>query len=111
MVHPECRPDVIELADIVLSTSGMCEYSKKSSAAKFIVGTETGLIHRLRKEFPDRQFIPATEFAVCPNMKLNTLEKVVWALEELKYEVRVPNHVRVKAREAVENMLVIGRQE
>jgi len=107
MVHPECTPPVIALADIVLSTGGMCKYARTSKAKEIIVGTEVGLLHRLKKENPDKMFFPASELAVCPNMKLTTLEKVLWSLEDMKHEVRVPQAVAMKARKAVEKMLVI----
>ncbi len=111
IAHPECRPDVLALADAILSTSGMCEYPRKSSAGKFIIATELGIIHQLKKAYPEREFIPATERAICPNMKANTLEKVLWALEEMKYEVRVPEAIRERAKSAVDRMLTVGRQE
>lgn len=108
MVHPECTPDVIELADEVLSTSGMLRFAKHSSAKEFIVGTEIGLLHPLRKENPDKQFYPASKIADCPNMKLNTLEKIVWSLEDMVYQVTVPEEIRVKAWNAIKKMLEIG---
>ena len=107
MVHPECRPEVIALADEVLSTGGMCRYSRESKAREIIVGTEIGIIHRLRKENPEKRFIPASEQAICPNMKLITLEKVLWSLEEMKHQVKVPPETASRAREAVERMLEI----
>lgn len=108
IVHPECIPDVVELADEVLSTGGMCKYVRESDAGEFIVGTETGIIHRLGKENPDKKFYPASELAVCPNMKKISLEKVLWALEDVKYEVKVPEEIRVKAKQAVDRMLEIA---
>jgi quinolinate synthase len=105
VVHPECTPPVIELADRVLSTEGICRYAKESDAAEIIVGTEVGILHRLKKENPDKAFYPASEHALCPNMKLTTLEKVLWSLEKMQHEVRVPEDIRVKARGAVDRML------
>lgn len=105
MVHPECTPPVIALADKVLSTGGMCKYAAKSSASEIIVGTETGLLHRLRKENPDKKFYPASELAVCPNMKLITLEKVLWSLQDMTHEIKVPRNIRIKAKMAVDKML------
>src|SRR3990170_4845223 len=90
MVHCECAPEVQLRADFVGSTSQMCTYAKESPAKKFIVGTENGLIHRLRKENPGKEFIPAYDGAVCPNMKLNTLERVYLSLKEEKHQVTVP---------------------
>jgi quinolinate synthase len=107
VVHPECTPPVIELADRVLSTEGICRYAKESDAAEIIVGTEIGILHRLKKENPDKTFYPASENAVCPNMKLTTLEKVLWSLEDMKHEVRVPEDIRVKARGAVDRMVEV----
>ncbi|MFH0941535.1 MAG: quinolinate synthase NadA [Chloroflexota bacterium] len=109
MVHPECRPEVIALADEVLSTSGMLRYAAQTDAREIIVGTEIGIIHRLKKENPGKQFIPASEQAVCPNMKKITLEKVLWSLESMSPRVTVPEPVRLKARRAVDRMLAIGR--
>ena len=105
MVHPECRPEVTELADEVLSTGKMCAYAKKSAAKEFIVGTEVGMIYRLAQDNPDKKFYPATERATCPNMKRTTLEKVLWALEENKTEVRVSDEIRRKARRAIDKMV------
>ena len=107
MVHPECLPGSVELADVVASTSGMCKYVKTSKAKEFIVGTENGLIYRLSKENPGKKFYPASEVSVCPNMKLNTLEKVLWSLEGMKYEVKVPENIRLKAKKSVDRMLEI----
>jgi quinolinate synthase len=107
IVHPECIPEVIALADEALSTSKMCKYAKESSAKEFIIGTEVGIIHRLQKDNPGKKFFPASELAVCPNMKRTNLEKILWSLEEMKYEVRVPESIRVKARKAIDRMLSI----
>lgn len=105
IVHPECLPSVIELADAALSTSGMCKYAKKSQAKDMIIGTEVGLIYRLKKENPRKEFYPASEKAVCPNMKRTTQEKILWALEELREEVYVPEVIRKRARKAIDKML------
>ncbi|MDI6606348.1 MAG: quinolinate synthase NadA, partial [Candidatus Omnitrophota bacterium] len=94
MVHPECLPEVVALADAVLSTSRMAKFAKEDQAREFIVGTEVGLIYRLKQDTPDKEFYPASERAVCPNMKRTTQEKIVWALEELKEEVKVPDEIR-----------------
>ena len=107
VVHPECRPEVIALADEVLSTGGMCRYASKSEVKEMIVGTEIGIIHRLRKENPGKKFIPASEQAVCPRMKLITLERVLWSLEEMTPEVKVPEETRLKAKAAVDRMLQV----
>ena len=109
VVHPECRPDVIALADEVLSTGGMRRFARETDAREIIVGTEIGILHRLRKENPGKKFIPATEQAVCPQMKLITLEKVLWSLEEMAPEVKVPEEIRLRAKSAVDKMLEVGR--
>jgi quinolinate synthase len=111
MVHPECTPEVIKLADVVRSTSGMCKYAKESKTREIIVATEIGIIYRLQKENPDKKFYPASELAICPNMKLTNLEKVLWTLEDLKNEVKVPHNIRVKAREAVDKMLTLSSKD
>ena len=105
VVHPECRPEVIALADEVASTSGMCRYAHRDDVREMVVGTEIGIIHRLRKENPGKRFIPVSEQAICPNMKLITLEKVLWSLEEMSPEVKVPEGIRLKAIAAVNKML------
>jgi quinolinate synthase len=104
-VHPECRPDVIALADEVTSTSGICRYARRDEVQELIVGTEVGIIHRLRKENPGKRFIPISEQAVCPNMKLITLEKILWSLGEMSPDVRVPEEIRLRAKAALDRML------
>ncbi len=105
VVHPECRPEVIALADEVLSTGGMIRFVHETEAEEVIVGTEIGILHRLRKENPEKRFIPASEQAVCPRMKLITLENVLWSLEEMVHQVRVPERIRLRAKAAVDKML------
>ena len=107
MVHPECLPQVVAMADAVLSTSQMAKFAKETEAKEMIVGTEAGLIYRLKKDNPNKEFYPASEAAVCPNMKRTTQEKILWALEELKEEVKVPEAIRVRAKKAIERMLEI----
>jgi len=108
VVHPECRPEVIALADEVLSTGGICRFAHTTMASEVIVGTEIGILHRLRKENPHKKFIPASEQAVCPRMKLITLENVLWSLEEMAPEVRVPEEIRLRAKAAVDKMLEVA---
>jgi quinolinate synthase len=107
MVHPECLPEVVDMADAVLSTSQMSKFAKESAASEMIVGTEVGLIYRLKKDNPTKEFYPASERAVCPNMKRTTQEKILQSLEELKEEVRVPQNIRLKAKKAIDRMLEI----
>jgi quinolinate synthase len=108
IVHPECTPDVIEIADKVASTGGMLSFVKQSTKKEFIIGTEIGLIYRLKKENPDKVFYPASSYAICPNMKLINLEKLLWALEEEQFEIRLPQDVIDKARTAIDNMLALS---
>jgi quinolinate synthase len=108
MVHPECRSEVAVLADEVLSTGGMLRFARSTPAREIIVGTEIGLIYRLRKENSDKKFIPASEQAVCPRMKLITLEKILWSLEAMAPEVKVPEPTRIRAKRAVDRMLEIS---
>jgi quinolinate synthase len=105
LVHPECRSEVIALADQVLSTGGMMKRARESDSRAFVIGTEVGILHRLRKENPGKTFIPASRRAVCPNMKTITLEKVLWSLERMEFRVTVPADVRDKAFRSVDRML------
>ncbi len=107
VVHPECTPEVTALADEVLSTGGICRFVHDTAAVDIIVGTEIGILHRLRKENPDKRFIPASEQAVCPRMKLITLENVLWSLQEMAPEVKVPEEIRLRAKSAVDRMLEV----
>jgi quinolinate synthase len=107
MAHPECLPQVVTLADAVLSTSQMVKFARETEAKELIVATEVGLIYRLKKDNPTKEFYPASERAVCPNMKRTTQEKILWALEELKEEVRVPDAIRMRAKKAIDRMLEI----
>ena len=105
MVHPECTWEMQKTADFVGSTSQMCRFAKESNAKTFIVGTEEGILHRLRKDNPEKQFFLAYEGAICPNMKLNTLERLYVALKEEKHVVTVPEPTAKRARRALERML------
>lgn len=107
MAHPECRLEVLDLADHVTSTSGMLRFARASEAREFIVGTETGLLHRLRKDNPGKAFHPLRHDMVCPNMKKTTLGSVVKALERMEHVVKVPEDVRVRAKRALDRMLEI----
>jgi quinolinate synthase len=107
MVHPECTPEMRNVADFIGSTSQMCRYAKENDAKTFIVATEEGLLHRLRKDNPGKQFVLAYEEAVCPNMKLNTLERLYVALKEEKHVVTVPEPIAKKARKALERMFAL----
>lgn len=105
MAHPECRPEVLELADVIRSTSGMIRYAKESKASTFIVGTEVGLIYPLKKANPDKLFYPASSKMLCKNMKKISLEDVARSLELMEGEVKVPENIRQPAFKAVQKMI------
>lgn len=106
IAHPECTREVLELADHIRSTSGMVEAARESEAREFILATECGMLHPLRKAVPGKRFFPPVVEPLCPNMKLTTLTKVLQALETLQPRVKVPEGIRVRALKAVERMLV-----
>ena len=108
LVHPECRPEVIAKADHILSTGGIIKRARQSPAKEFIVATETGILHPLRRENPEKIFLPASKRAVCPNMKSITLEKTLWALERMEFQVTVPPQIREKAVRTVNRMLKLA---
>ncbi|MFH1335067.1 MAG: quinolinate synthase NadA [Candidatus Zixiibacteriota bacterium] len=107
LVHPECTPDVIAMADKVFSTTGICRYAQESGSEEFIIGTEIGILHRLKKENPEKHFYPASELAECSNMKLINLEKILWSLEDMIYPVEVPPDIAQRAKRAIDRMLEI----
>ena len=105
MVHLECRPGVVEVADAALSTAGMLKFVEKSNAREFIVGTEYGMIHRLKTVFPDRVFYGLTPSVVCPNMKRNTLELVRDCMLGKGFEVTLSDELMTSAVRPIERML------
>jgi len=107
LVHPECMPQTVELADQVLSTTGILNYVAQSKQKEFIIGTENEIAYELQRKYPDKKFYPVSDLAVCPNMKKNTLEKVLWVLQEMKNEIKVPEDIRVKAYLPIKRMLEI----
>lgn len=107
LVHPECTPALTAQADVVASTEKMCRYVHDRDATEFIIGTEIGIIHRMEKENPTKHFYPASEKAICPNMKRITLEKILWALTDMNHQITVPEEVMNQARGAIERMLEI----
>jgi quinolinate synthase len=109
MAHPECRPEVLDLADAVRSTSGMLAFAAESDAQEFIVGTENGLLHALVTKNPNKKFYPVSEQMICRDMKLTTLESIKTALESMTPVVEVPENIAQKARLAVERMLAVPR--
>ena len=108
LVHPECRPEVIALADAALSTSQMLRYVKASSHRSFIIGTEEGILHRLRLENPGKSFYLVTNSQICIDMKKTTLETVAQTMEFKQNIVTVPEEVRLKAKQAVDRMLTVS---
>jgi quinolinate synthase len=105
LVHPECRPEVIDIADKVLSTSGMINFAKESCAKSFLIGTEEGILHRLKKENPGKEFLRAGKAIICSDMKLTLKEYVYLALKEEKYEITLPNDIIKASSKALEEML------
>jgi quinolinate synthase len=110
LVHPECPLDTIEEADEVLSTGGMCAYVRTSSATRFIIATELGIIHRLKKENPRAEFIPVSNQAICPNMKRIQMEDVLRSLKRMEHPIELSEEVRRKAELPLRRMLA-GRIE
>ena len=108
MVHPECADEVRAAAVEALSTGGMCAFAKSSSAREFIVGTETGILHRLRKENPDKCFYPVRDDIICGDMKKITLDKLRLALAENRYEVELPQEISGSAKRAIDAMLKLS---
>lgn len=109
MAHPECPPEVIDMADVVRSTSGMLTYARESEAREFIVATEVGLLYPLQKENPGKRFYPASPDMVCQDMKKTTLKDVLRALEEEGPVITVEEEIRVKALKALERMMAVPR--
>ncbi len=107
MVHPECPPDVISLADYVGSTAQMAKYASKNNFKEFIVGTEKGIIHNLETHNPDKRFYLVSEKAICKDMKLTTLKKVVLALKNMQYQVKVPEKIAIRAKKSLDKMLEV----
>ena len=107
IAHPECRPEVLAHADYVTSTAGMLGVVKRSMASRFIIGTEDGMLYKLRKENPDKTFILPTPRLVCPTMKMTKLASLVHALERMEYQISVTGEVAARAREALDRMLAL----
>lgn len=107
LAHPECRPEILEIADVIASTSGMIRPAESAKEKEFIIGTEMGLLHPLKKACPDKVFHPASKKMICKNMKRISLEDVVKSLENMTGEVKVPEEIRIPALAAVERMLAI----
>jgi quinolinate synthase len=107
VVHPECPPEVQDMADHITSTSGMLRYCRESNHKEFIIGTEEGLLHRLKKENPGKKFYLVSQEMVCPNMKRTKLTSVLRALEKREHVIKVPEEIRIPAKRALDRMLEI----
>jgi quinolinate synthase len=107
VIHPEARADLLSRADFVVSTSGMGEIAEKFD--ELIIGTERGLIDRLQQRFPNKTIVPLSRAAVCGNMKVNTLSKLAWCLDNQKHELVLPEDVRLRARVALDRMLELSK--
>ena len=107
LVHPECRPEVIDCADHVASTSGIIRHVREATAEEFIIGTEVGILHRLKKECPEKRCFPLSTTAVCVNMKKTDLSHVLDALRTLEPRITVPDGIADRARGAIERMLAL----
>jgi len=107
LVHPECAKAVRDAADERLSTGGMCKYARESAERTIIVGTEVGILHRLRKENPDKTFVPVDDAMICPDMKKATLENVRDCLRDLSNEVKVSPDIAARAKRAIDAMLAV----
>jgi quinolinate synthase len=108
LAHPECPPEILDLADMVQSTSGMLRFVAESPHQAFIIGTEEGILHPMRKRNPEKRFYPVSGTMVCPDMKKTSLEDVLRAMETLQPRISVPEEIRIRALDAVERMLNIG---
>jgi len=108
LVHPECKPEVIDIADYALSTNGMVNHVKESDATEFIIGTEKEICYRLKKENPKKEFYPI-KYAICPNMKKITLDKVLKSLETLEPKIKLSDEIMQKAKKPLERMIDVSR--
>jgi quinolinate synthase len=104
LVHPECRPEVVDQADFVGSTKQIIEYASKSKSGKLIIGTEMGVLYRLKKDNPNKTFYMLSQGMICPNMKKTTLKSIYESLQQMKYSIEIDEEVRVKAKKALDRM-------
>lgn len=108
LVHPECKPDIVELADFVGSTKQIIDYATGSKNDKFIIGTEMGVMYKLKKNNPDKTFYLMSRGLICPNMKKTSLQSVYNALNGMKYEIKIDEEIRVKAKSSLDRMLELS---
>jgi len=107
VIHPECPPEVQDIADHITSTSGMLRFCRESNRKEFIIGTEEGMLHRLHKENPDKIFYVVSDTMYCPNMKRTKLESVLRSLENREHVIKVPEEIRIPAKRALDRMLEV----
>lgn len=108
LAHPECRAEVLEKADYIGSTAGILDYAKKSDAEKLIIGTEKGLLYRLKKENPEKEFHLLSSQLICRNMKKTNLKKIFNSLKNMDGEIKIDEKIRIKAEKALQAMIELG---
>jgi len=108
LAHPECRPDVVALADFIGSTKQIVDFASGSKAQKFIIGTEMGVLCKLRKDNPEKQFFLMSPGLICPNMKKTSLESVYRSLRDMEFRIELDEEIRARARKSLDRMLEIG---
>jgi quinolinate synthase len=108
LVHPECQPDIVEAADFAGSTKQIIDYAAKSTNKEFIIGTEMGVLFKLKKDNPEKSFYLLSQGLICPNMKKTSLDSVYNALNEMKYEINLDETIRLKAKRSLDNMLKLS---
>jgi quinolinate synthase len=108
LVHPECKPEILELADYAGSTAGILDFVTRSNSQDFIIGTECGIFHPIQKACPDKNLILASEELICPNMKSITLDKILHTIELRETVVTVPQEIKEKAVLALEKMISLS---
>ena len=107
MAHPECTEPVKELSDELLSTGQMLKFAAKSPAKRFIIATEIGIIHALKKQNLESEFYPASDRAICPNMKKITLGKIIGSLEDMQHKINIPEKIRIRAKRSLDRMVEV----
>lgn len=109
LVHPECRMEILEEADYIGSTSGIIDYATKSDCTEFIIGTELGVLYKLKQKNPDKKFYPLVASQVCPDMKKVTLDKVLECMEKESGAVEVTDELRSSANISLDRMLELAK--
>ena len=110
LAHPECRREVLDMSDGIFSTTGMINYVRTSECTEFIIATESGLLHRLKKENPNKRFYAVSPYSICPDMKMIDLRAVAASMEHMRYVISVPEDVRFKAKQSLDRMLAVKRK-